>query len=335
MSKNSKVEAKGRRAGIRPNPFNIAVAAVGSWILYSRFFIDHEVPLPPALDAERDTITGATTGVLSYYADRQAAGRPLVLIHSINAAGCAYEIKPIFDHYQATRPVYALELPGFGFSERSDRVYSPALYKRAILDFLSAVVKEPADVVALSLSCEFAAMAAHEQPDRFRSLALISPSGFTGQRQGRSSERASESGASDVLYRVFAFPLWAQAFYDLIATRRSINFFLSQSFEGPVDQGLADYAYLTAHQPGARYAPLYFVSGKLFTRDIRTAVYERLATPALVLYDRDAFVRFDELPGVIERNANWQATRIQPTMGLPHFEQPAQTFAALDAFWNG
>ncbi len=310
------------------------VSAVGAWIAYSNLFIDHDLPLPHALSAERETFKGETTGTLSYYADRHASGRPLVLIHSINAAGCAYEMRPIFEHYRASRPVYALELPGFGFSERSDRVYTPALFKQAILDFLTTVGNEPADVVALSLSNEFAALAAVARPDLFHTLAMISPSGFTARKRGRSSERASEAGTSNLFYRLFAFPLWGRAFYDLIATKRSIDFFLGQSFAGPVDVGLAEYAYLTAHQPGAHYAPLYFVSGMLFTRDIREVAYERLSMPVLALYDRDAFVRFDELPGMIERQAHWRAARIQPTRGLPHFEKPDETFQALDAFWS-
>ncbi|MBN1285580.1 MAG: alpha/beta fold hydrolase [Anaerolineae bacterium] len=311
------------------------LAAGGGWIAYSRFVIDHNMPLPPALDAARATLFCEVTGMLSYYVDEQAKGkgRPLVLLHSINAAGCAYEMRPLFEHYRKTRPVYALELPGFGFSERSDRIYSPTLYQQAILDFMIEAVDEPADVVALSLGCEFAALAAQAHPKAFRSLTMISPSGFTPRRRQGSSQQAGSSGLSDLVYQLLTFPLWSQAFYDLLATRPSIKFFLARSFEGPVDSGLADYGYLTAHQPGARYAPLYFVSGKLFTPDVRETVYENLALPVLVLFDRDGYVKFDELAGVVERHANWRAVRIHPTWGLPHFERLEETVAALDKFW--
>ena len=82
--------------------------------------------LPPAVSGERHDLQ--TPGRrLSYYADRPAAAadaRPLLLVHSINAAGSAYEIRPLYEHYRRLRPVYALELPGFGFSDRRDEEYA-------------------------------------------------------------------------------------------------------------------------------------------------------------------------------------------------------------------
>lgn len=144
--------------------FATALAAIGGWIGYSALRVNHRRILPDAINAERRTFISPASGMLSYYADRKAAGRPLVLIHSINAAASAYEMKPIFEQYRGIRPVYALDLPGFGFSDQSNRVYSPRLYANAIIDFLQTQVKGgAADVIALSLGSEFAAMAAKDR----------------------------------------------------------------------------------------------------------------------------------------------------------------------------
>ena len=308
---------------------------IGGWIAYSRTQIDHAMRLPKAILVEQPSYTGRITSHrMSYYADQAGHGAPLVLIHSINAAGSAYEMKPIFELYRGNRPVYALELPGFGFSDRTDIVYTWRLYTDSIIEFLADIVGEPADVVTLSLSSEFAARAALEQPDLFRSLTMISPSGFTARENKVASQRASDEGTSNGVYKFLANPLWSQAIYDLLGTRISIRYFLSQSFEGEPDRGLIEYGYLTTHQPGARYAPLYFVSGQLFTRDIRETVYEHLTIPVLVVYDRDNFVRFDTLPSLVNSRDNWQSERITPTMGLPHFEQLSKLSLALDTFWE-
>ena len=310
----------------------------GSWIAYSQFIIDHQVPLPPAIEAERATFDSAAAGRLSYYVDRAAAGRPrgrpLLLIHSVNAAASAYEMRPIFEHFHGQRPLYALDLPGFGFSERTDRARSPEAFAQAIVDLIATQIGEPVDAIALSLGSEFAARAALQRPELFHSLTLISPSGFNAAGTGRSTQQAVEQDRTDSAYRVLANPLWGRALYDLIATRRSIEFFLKQSFVGPVPPALIDYAYATAHQPGAHYAPLRFVSGLLFTRNARQELYARLTPPVQVVYDRDAFVRFDALPEFSAAYANWQSVRLEPTRGLPQFEAMPRLAAVLEEFWG-
>lgn len=305
------------------------------WIGYSTVLINHQVPLPPAINAERRTFASDTAGALSYYADTSHAGKPLVLLHSINAGSSAYEVRPLFDHYRTQRPVYALDLPGFGFSDRSDREYTPALYAAAIGDFLQREVphNNGVDVVAMSLTSEFTARVALEQPALVRTLTLISPTGFSGDERQNRTERAQRTGTGDRLYRAFTFPLWSQALYDALVSRPSLRYFLERQFAGTVDEGLIDYAFLSTHQPGAKHAPFRFVSGKLFTGTIRADVYDHLAQPVLVVYDTDPNITFDQLPQTLERG-NWHGAQITPTRGLPHWEQLDQTAAALDRFWQ-
>lgn len=312
----------------------ISLAAAGSWILYSKLAVNHNMILPEALPVERRTFHSQAAGEVSYYAKREGTGRPLVLIHSINAAASAYEMRPLFMHYLGKRPVFALDLPGYGFSERPGRVYSPGLFVAAIRDFLESEVGEAADVVALSLGSEFSARAAVEQPELFNSLVVISPTGFSASSGERASQQASSSGVSNAIHPAFSFPLWARPFYDLLTTRTSIEYFLRQSFMGQVPQDLIEYAYATSHQPGAEHAPLYFISGKLFTPNARQVIYEQVQVPSLVLYDRDNFTSFELLPELLAKNPNWQAVRLVPTLGLPHFERLEDTVEVLNRFWQ-
>ena len=305
------------------------------WILYSRKYIRHDLDMDKALDAARENFDSQNAGRLSYYVDRKGQGTPLVLLHSINAAPSAYEMKPIFEHFRGERPVYALDLPGFGFSERSDRIYSPLLYQRAITEFLRNEVGQPADVVGLSLSCEFAALSAAHNPENIRSLVMVSPTGFEPPRTEALPERARRREARDMAYSSLSVGLWNRAFYDLVASRPSIRFFLNKSFEGLVPDRMVDYAYQTSHQPGAQYAPTYFLSGKLFTPAVRETVYRVLACPVLVLYDRDPYTNFEMLPAILRDRENWQTARISPTKGLPHWERPDKAFSAMADFWKG
>ena len=307
----------------------LVAAPVAGSLAWSRWGVDHDTHLPPAIDAERRELQSPVAGRVAYYADGAGNDRPLVLIHSVNAGASAYEMRPLFEFFRGRRPVYALDLPGFGFSERTNRAYSPDLYAAAVLDLLRELnvgTRGGADVVALSLGSEFAARAAIERPELIHSLVVISPTGMASRME------AGERGTG--AYSALSFPLWSQALYDLLVTRASLRYFLARSFTGEPDAGLLEYAYATTHQRGARYAPLSFISGQLFTPNAIDRLYTRVTQPALVIYDRDGFTRFDALPQLLDERSNWHATRVTPTRGLPHFERLGDTARALTAFWS-
>lgn len=285
-----------------------------------------QVDLPEALDATRDSFATSHLKEISYYVGGPEDGRPLVLLHSVNAAPSAFEMKPLYDHYRKTRRVYVPELPGFGFSDRSDRQYSPELYANAIIAFLTNVVQAPADVIAFSLSSEFAARAALSASERFLSLTLLSPTGF-------SARKLPSGGVGRAMHSVFTLPGLGQGLYELLTKRPSIRYFLRRSYVGEPPEALVDYAYATSHQPGARHAPYYFLAGQLFTRQATETLYAKLELPVLVLYDRDANVGFELLPDLVSSHDNWKAVRIEPTLGIPQWERTADCTAALDAFW--
>jgi pimeloyl-ACP methyl ester carboxylesterase len=285
------------------------------------------VALPPAVDAPREVYATPTLKEISWYADGPEGTRPLVLLHSINAAPSVFEMKPLFEHYRAERRVYAPDLPGFGFSDRGNRAYSPELYAEAITAFLTDVVKEPADVVAFSLTSEFAARACLAAPERFESLALLSPTGF-------SARRLPSGGVGKTLHRIFTLPGLGQGLYTLLTVRGSIRYFLRQSYVGEPPEELIDYAYATSHQPGAMHAPYRFLSGQLFTRDAVGTLYDKLSLPVLVVHDRDANVTFERLPEFLEGRHNWQVSKVEPSLGMPQWERPTRTIAALDEFWR-
>lgn len=309
-----------------------AYAALGSagatlaWIAVSSLAIDHRRPLEPAIPDSEARRFESESGSVVYYADTSHPGRPLVLVHSINAAASAREMRPLFDYYRGARPVYAIDLPGYGHSERPDIRYSPRLFARAIGDLIRKEIGGvlQADVVALSLSGEFAARTALEDPSVIRSLAFISPTGF-----GTRTMSCSESRRKGL-----SVPFWSQAFYDLLTSRASIRFFLKKSFVGNVPGELIAYGYDTSHQPGARFAPLYFLSGQLFTEDVRREVYSGLRTPALVIYDRDGYTSFEHLHPFLGMHPQWHEARIDGTRGMPHWDRLAETIASLDYFWT-
>jgi hypothetical protein len=97
---------------------------------------------------------------------------------------------------------------------------------------------------------------------------------------------------------------------------------------------LLEYEYDTSHQPGARFAPLYFLSGQLFTQEVRRRVYNAVPVPTLAIYDKDGYTSFEYLEPFARNHVNWISQRVGMTRGLPHWERPAETAQALNYFWD-
>lgn len=304
-----------------------AAGLTAATLVWSKLMVDHRLPLPSAIEAPRESFKSHSAGAVSFYRDAGRGGRPLLLLHSVNAAASAREVEPLFEHLRGEAPVYALDLPGFGFSERADREYSPELYAACLIEFAEQRIGARAggvDVAALSLSCEFVALAAARRPDLFRSLVFFSPTGFDRRHRGGVPETAFEALSGSVC---------AQAFFDLLVSRPSIRHFLQKSFAGRVDTRLAAYDFLSSHQPGARHAPFAFLSGRLFTPEI-LSIYDRVKAPTLVIANRDGFVSFDALPEFAAAHPHWRFARIGRAGSLPHFENLPDTAAIVDTFWR-
>lgn len=285
--------------------------------------------LPPALEGERITFDGVTCYV-------GGSGPPLVLVHSVNAAPSAAEMRPLFRHYAATRTVFAIDLPGFGLSDRSDRRYDP----RLMTDALHALARQvhdrcgavPIDALAASLGCEFLARAAVEQPARWGRLAFVSPTGLNGLSPRRGPPGSTR--AMPWLHTILAAGPWSEALYRGLTRPAVIRYFLQRTWGSPaIDETLWAYDLLTTRQPGARHAPLQFLSGGLFSRDIH-AVYEALSQPVWMSHGvRGDFTDFRG-KRLVQDRGNWRSTVFQ-TGALPYFEVPAEFFRAFDAFLDG
>lgn len=319
---------KGTYGIARRLPLIIAGSVVG-WLAYSTFRTRESVSLPDPFASERELIDSLAAGSITLHKSSLTDNNrtPALLIHGVNAAASSFEMRPLFQRFEHERQTVAMDLPGFGHSERGQRNYTPELMADAIAAALDSI-GQPSHVVALSLGSEFAARASTIRPDLVKSLTFISPTGM-----GRKTR--IKGGENSMFDQLLDNGLLSQGLFDLLVTRPSIDYFLSRSFAGDVDAGLRTFAIMSAAQPDARYAPVAFLKGDLFTPDALNRLYQPLTTPSLVLYDRDAYTDFANLPEFVsEEGKGRRAERIANTQGLPHFEVPEATADAITRFWD-
>lgn len=313
----------------------LALALKAGWVFYSKKYIDHHAKVNLMLEAEHHTFESDTVGKINYYESRvESKQTPILLVHGIHLYAGGHDMTPVFEAFCAYRKVYVMDLPGFGGSEKTDRPYRPVLYAAAISEFIRDRIGEPVHIVVMGQSAEFAAMAEEQDSGLFKSIVMINPSGMQMPRTGHISESKWWEQFQNIGLTYLKVPLWSLPFYDLLASRTSVLGYYRKRFTYTPPSDLIDLAYTSAHQPGAHFAPIVYYCGKLSVADVRTKYYEKITKPVLVVFDNEPGHQFDMLPILVHEHANWQAFRSSQTCGMPHFENPGETFRSIETFWK-
>lgn len=289
--------------------------------------------LPDLLPAARVTFQYPGVGRVTEYQGGRPGRAPVVLVHSLRPFASVAEVRPLFEALAGDHPVVALDLPGFGRSERNPPRLSRDVFADVIAEVYDrAAVRhgEPPHVIALGLGAELAAAAALLTPSSIRSMTMVSPTGFSAGAIDESRVEADRKAAGRL--RWLFTPLVGGALFALLRSRLGVRRELRRCFAGPVDPDLLQAAQACADHPDARHGPLAALSGALGDAEIRTRVFERLPCPVLVIHDRDPDVGFEELGPFAAGRRGWRTARIRPTRGLPHFERPEVTLTSIARF---
>lgn len=251
-------------------------------------------------------------------------GTPILFIHGIGAGWSSFMWRKNFDALSENFHVYALDLLGFGMSDKpATAPYSADLYTELIADFIHEVAKTPAHIIANSLAGAFSIRVADEQPDLVRSLILIAPTGADTLRA-----RPGMTGAA--FYGLLQSPVLGTSFYNVMSSERSIRDYARRQLfydASRVTNRLVTQLYAASHQEGAQHAISAFLSGFLNT-DIREA-FARLKHPVTLVWGKqDQTIPIEQAAALLSLNPNADVEIFDRCRMTPHEEHP-EKFNAL------
>jgi pimeloyl-ACP methyl ester carboxylesterase len=264
------------------------------------------------------------------YYGREGRGRPLVLLHSINAVASAHEMRPLARAFlrDRERPVYALEWIGFGHSDRPEIDYRPDVLEDQLEHFLERVLRPAggADVIGFSLGATYAAEVARRRPDLIRSLVGLEPAGLGDEPAeiGRAWSRL-----------LFTLPGVQRAFYDRITTPEALERFARDNLFTPefgVPDEFVNFGAETARVEGAPRPLDDFLSGRMFPEEA-LETFRRLRQPLLMVHGTvanrrmESYTRLPELEG----RANVEVMAL-PTGAMPHWERAREVVTRIHEF---
>ncbi len=161
-------------------------------------------------------------------------------------------------HYQVTR----IDWPGFGDSGRPRAVYEPEFYQQFLTDFVRDCLPHPTNVVAAGHTAGYVLQLAQTQPDWFDQIILVAPT-------WRGPLPAMMSGQKHwfkFLRNLVRTPLLGQALYGVNTTKRFLDMMYRRHVYANPDNitpELIATKRQISQQPGARFAPVAFVTGGL------------------------------------------------------------------------
>jgi pimeloyl-ACP methyl ester carboxylesterase len=292
--------------------------------------------------ARRGSLEIEGVGRIAFYTNdrdsRSAArDRPLVLVHGMHPAAGSHELRPLFEALRGRRPLYVPDLPGFGRSQRGPREYTPALYVRAIealIEYVGAehagLAQDGVDVLAVGLSCEYAAQAAVHLPDLVRSLLLISPTGFALLREQGRLERAARRGRRTLPMAVLDKLRVSPILYRALVGRQELSRALHRIARGRVAAQLRPQI---DPQPGERDAVLALLGGQLFPQGNPQSVYTRVHCPTLILHADKPHAGFGSLACFVKWHEYFRAEQLSD-VSLLTAESTRQVEQRARAFWE-
>jgi pimeloyl-ACP methyl ester carboxylesterase len=252
---------------------------------------------------------------------------PLLFLHNFGGGASAYEWSKVYPAFLEDYPVVIPDLIGWGQSAHPVRDYQVEDYLTTLRELIEQTCSQPVVAICSSLTGAIAVRLAIQQPELFRALYLVCPSGFAdfGQDAGRR-----------LPLQVIGIPFLDQTLYNLgamnaLSVRNFLERFLFANPKRVTPEMVA--AYLTsARQPNAQYAALAFLRGDLYFDLAR--YLPQLTTLTAFLWGKQAQFtpaslgdRLAQLSPVIK-----QFTCLEGSGILPHLEQPEAVIGLLRKF---
>lgn len=298
-------------------------AALGAAALYNATAEHRAAPLVNQLGGESKELLWRGHRI-AY--TQHGAGSPVLLLHGIYPGASSNEWRHTVDSLAERYTVFAVDLPGFGRSERPRLRYTPVFYQAFLADVVTALGRGPVAVVASGLSAANALVLEARDPRHFVALALIAP---TGVVHGRDKPTTAEAATRLLLDA----PIVGTTLYNVLTSDASMRSFLEEGYADDrlVTDELVEAYVQNARQAGGKYAVAALMGGRLNV-DVRNAL-RRVRHPMLLVWGDQArlnSVQHAHAFRVIKPEIEWAL--VSGAGDLPHDEQAERTNDALHRF---
>lgn len=260
---------------------------------------------------------------------KTGSGKPLLLIHDLNAYSSGYEWNQMIGRLNENYTVYTLDLLGCGRSEKPNMTYTNYVYVQLISDFVKSVIGHRASVISTGESASIPIMACANNPELFDQIMLINPLSLHDYSQ--------MPGKMSKYYKIVVdMPVIGTLLYHIASSRQAITEELTtKGFYNPytVKSTWIDSYYESAHL-GASPKSVYSSVKCNFTKCNIVNALKKIDN-SIYLIGGGAVDNIAEIISEYKAyNPSIESTILEETKLLPQLEAPVQLHELIHTYLN-
>lgn len=259
---------------------------------------------------------------------KKGNGSPILLIHDLIPGSSQYEFNAIINTLSKTNEVYAIDLLGYGLSDKPNLTYTNYLYVQLINDFIKKIIGRKTDIIATGHAFPIAIMTCHNNPEVVNRIVGINPESLFNSNM-------IPSRYSKLLKLILDSPIIGTFIFNLLTTRSNIEMDFKEKHVHNsllISDDLIE-AYLESsrlNKSASKYAISSFLA-KYTNANIIHALKEINNSIYLICGKEE--LNIDTIVNNYEYyNSSIESFTIQNTKHFPHIEEPKEFIKILSDF---
>ncbi|GAB4350133.1 MAG: alpha/beta hydrolase [Candidatus Abyssubacteria bacterium] len=308
-----------RKIGVALGVVMAALLAVGAFrFVLVRPLSEQRLKELGVLDAGSSFVE--VDGVRTHFVAMGTGEKAIVFVHGFSSSLYTWRecLEPLSKQYR----VYALDLKGFGFSEKPDSEYTVDAYVDFLIRFMDELELPSATLCGNSMGGNIAWRAALKYPDRVERLILVDASGYPSDHSG-----------IPFLLRLGRLPGMGEIFGAFVS-RSQIRASLESAYfnDAAVTEETVDVYYYALRTEGAMRAVLARLRGSAEEAEQWYTKIPEITVPTLIIWGKeDTWVKPENADRFHEDIEGSRLVMIPNCGHLPQEETPTEfVMAVLD-----
>lgn len=259
---------------------------------------------------------------------KKGSGKPILCIHSLKNGASSFEYHKIIKTLSNNYTVYAIDLLGYGKSEKPKLTFTSYMYLQLINDFLDDVIREEADIITSGKSNSFITMLSLQNPKYINKLIFINPADLT-------SLTKSPTNRSIALKYLLESPILGTLIYNILNSKACIKNQLNKSYYSKlnVNKKTINSFHENSHLGNGNNKYIYSSNICHYLNVNIKPALEEINNSIYIIQGNDFNDSNKDIINDYKKiNASIEASIINKSKDFPHLEKPKSVLEVLSVY---